>query len=64
MNGIGYRQTIEWLESEEKNKDKLIESISLASVQYAKRQRTRFRRYEKDASQAPKQRVYYLQIKL
>lgn len=40
----------------------LIDSISLASVQYAKRQRTRFRRYEKDALENPKQRVIYKQI--
>lgn len=40
----------------------LINSISLASVQYAKRQRTRFRRYEKDAREHPKDRVTYVEI--
>lgn len=84
MNGIGYRQTVEWLriisnyELEISNKkeinkaqeiDKyqllianLIDSITLASVQYAKRQRTRFRRYEKDAQEHPKDRVTYITI--
>jgi tRNA A37 N6-isopentenylltransferase MiaA len=42
----------------------LINSITLASVQYAKRQRTRFRRYEKDAREHPKDRVVYLNITL
>lgn len=40
----------------------LIDSITLASVQYAKRQRTRFRRYEKDAQEHPKDRVTYMTI--
>ena len=72
MNGIGYRQTVDWLldTSSEilgtKNQElrTLIDSISLASVQYAKRQRTRFRRYEKDAREHPKDRVIYLNITL
>ena len=64
MNGIGYRQTVEWLQSEEKNKNKLIDSISLASVQYAKRQRTRFRRYKKDSLENPKENVFYMEIEL
>lgn len=84
MNGIGYRQTVEWLLrhpewSETESKDlvynrippqgrddaiftTLINSITLASVQYAKRQRTRFRRYEKDAREHPKDSVFYMQI--
>jgi len=71
MNGIGYRQTVEvlsdkfWVLSEEElttYNSTLITSITLASVQYAKRQRTRFRRYEKDAREHPKDRVFYMQI--
>jgi tRNA dimethylallyltransferase len=64
MNGIGYKQTIEILNSkwEILNNAKLVKSISLASVQYAKRQRTRFRRYEKDGREHPKDRVFYMQI--
>lgn len=54
MNGIGYRQTIEWLKKNDDDIKDLIDTISLASIQYAKRQRTRFRRYEKDAREHPK----------
>lgn len=75
MNGIGYRQTVEWLKVEgwrlkvgelyePYNFKDLINSISLASVQYAKRQRTRFRRYEKDALENPKDNVIYMKIEL
>ena len=72
MNGIGYRQTVDWLldTSSEilgtKNQElrTLIDSISLASIQYAKRQRTRFRRYKKDSLENPKDRVTYMQIQM
>jgi tRNA A37 N6-isopentenylltransferase MiaA len=64
MNGIGYRQTVQWLEDKNENKIDLINSISLASVQYAKRQRTRFRRYKKDSLENPKDRVIYIDINL
>jgi tRNA A37 N6-isopentenylltransferase MiaA len=64
MNGIGYRQTVQWLEDKNENKIDLINSISLASVQYAKRQRTRFRRYKKDSLEHPKDRVIYIDINL
>lgn len=64
MNGIGYRQTVQWLEENNENKINLINSISLASVQYAKRQRTRFRRYKKDSLENPKERVVYLNFTL
>ena len=74
MNGIGYRQTIQmindewwminWIYSSQFTIHNLIDSITLASVQYAKRQRTRFRRYQKDARDNPKQSVYYLEINL
>lgn len=73
MNGIGYRQTIEvlgdkfWVLTKEElttYNSTLITSITLASVQYAKRQRTRFRRYEKDALENPKENVIYMKIEL
>ena len=78
MNGIGYRQTVEWLKFEsQKSKvgelyqpydfmdfTNLTDSITLASIQYAKRQRTRFRRYEQDSREHPKDRVQYLMIEL
>lgn len=76
MNGIGYRQTIQMMNGEwwmmNSNQihnsqftiHNLIDAITLASVQYSKRQRTRFRRYEKDALEHPKDRVHYLTIEL
>jgi tRNA A37 N6-isopentenylltransferase MiaA len=75
MNGIGYRQTVDWLKVESSklkvgepykpyNFTNLINSITLASVQYAKRQRTRFRRYKKDSLENPKDRVIYIDINL
>ncbi len=64
MNGIGYRQTVEWLRNNDNDTQNLINTISLASVQYAKRQRTRFRRYKKDSLENPKDRVFYMTITL
>ncbi len=76
MNGIGYRQTVEilnfewwiindsWIKNSKSKIQNLIDSITLASVQYAKRQRTRFRRYQKDAREHPKEKVFYLEIEL
>ena len=69
MNGIGYRQTVDELKNREseiddQKKENLINKISLASVQYAQRQRTRFRRYKKDSLEKPKQNVYYHTIAL
>lgn len=40
-------------------KEQLIQAISLHTQQYAKRQRTRFRRYIHDATNNPKERVVY-----
>lgn len=72
LQGIGYKQTIQWLEQkakggkeekEEKGElSELQDSIILASVQYAKRQRTWFRRYAKDAVSAPRERVSYVSV--
>jgi len=42
MQAIGYKQVIEFLDSEMKNQEELIEKISLAHRQYAKRQKTWF----------------------
>lgn len=64
MNGIGYRQTVQWLEDKNKNIIDLIDTISLASVQYAKRQRTRFRRYKKDSLESLKKNVIYREINM
>ncbi len=62
MNGIGYRQTVQWLQEGNNDINQLIETINTASAQYAKRQRTRFRRYEKDAREHPKDNVVYKEI--
>lgn len=59
MNGIGYRQTVQRLKEKNTNIQELTTSISSASAQYAKRQRTRFRRYKKDSLENPKQNVFY-----
>ena len=69
MNSIGYRQTVDELKNREseiddQKKENLINKISLVSVQYAQRQRTRFRRYKKDSLEKPKQNVYYHTIAL
>ena len=64
MNGIGYRQTVAWLRENSNDKNLLIDSISLATTQFSKRQRTRFRRYKKDAQEHPKYQVRYLDIDL
>lgn len=76
MQWIGYKQTIQRLEKRKGERAKewnvnliekgklsdLKESIILASVQYAKRQRTWFRRYERDAQHAPRENVYYMSV--
>lgn len=64
MNGIGYRQTVQWLDNKNNDTKDLIDTISLASIQYAKRQRTRFRRYKKDSLENPKYKVIYINIEL
>lgn len=61
MNGIGYKQTLEWLENWTNSHQDLIESIVLATTRYAKRQRSRFRRYTHDALHAPRPRVEYIE---
>jgi tRNA A37 N6-isopentenylltransferase MiaA len=62
MNGIGYRQTVEWLKNNDNDTKNLVDTISLASIQYAKRQRTRFRRYKKDSLENAKKDVNYIEI--
>lgn len=71
MNGIGYRQTIQRLLKHENELSEteakpslnhaidLLDSITLASTRYAKRQRTWFRRYQHDAKTHPKENVFY-----
>ena len=59
MNGIGYRQTLERLETWSSDLQELKDSIVLATTRYAKRQRSWFRRYQADALDHPKTGVIY-----
>jgi len=58
MQGIGYKETIEYLEWKI-NLKKLEEQIKKATHHLAKKQRTRFRRYITESKQAPKKNVTY-----
>jgi tRNA dimethylallyltransferase len=58
MKCIGYSETIRYL-SGEYTQDTLINEICVHSHQYAKRQRTRFRRYIQDQRINPKTSVSY-----
>lgn len=53
-----YTQILFW-ETKISSKEELINAISLHTQQYAKRQRTRFRRYMNDAKDNPKKDVVY-----
>jgi tRNA dimethylallyltransferase len=63
MQGIGYKETVEHLQSQWSSKpmplSKLQELITIHTQQYAKRQRTWFRRYINDAENNPKENVEY-----
>jgi tRNA dimethylallyltransferase len=58
MQGIGYKETVEYL-SWHLSLEKLQELITIHTQQYAKRQRTWFRRYINDAEENPKEGVVY-----
>lgn len=58
MQWIGYKETIAYLLGEI-TKEQLIAQITLHTQQYAKRQRTWFRRYIADAEKNPKKDVVY-----
>lgn len=59
MKCIGYSETIQYLDGQI-SRDKLIDLICIHSHQYAKRQRTWFRRYERDSrSITPNTSVIY-----
>ncbi len=58
MQGIWYKETISYL-AWELSRERLEEQIIIHTQQYAKRQRTRFRRYIDDAKNNPKQGVVY-----
>ncbi len=58
MNGIGYKEIIGYLQGEY-NLDKATELLKRNSHRYAKRQRSRFRRYIAEGKQYPKENVTY-----
>lgn len=58
MNGIGYKETVLFLEGKY-NKDKLEEELKRNTHYFAKKQRTWFRRYILDANTMPKEHVTY-----
>lgn len=58
MQGIGYKQTVDFL-LHHQDKQRLIDDLVLATCRYAKRQRTRLRRYIRDAATAPRPQVTY-----
>ncbi len=58
MQGIGYKETVEYL-AWNISLEKLQELITIHTQQYAKRQRTWFRRYINDAEKKPKEGVAY-----
>ena len=58
MNGIGYKETVLYLEGKY-NKEKLEEEIKRNTHYFAKKQRTWFRRYILDANAQPKDNVTY-----
>jgi tRNA A37 N6-isopentenylltransferase MiaA len=59
MNGIGYTQVIDYLDGLT-NIPQCIHLIKQHTHQYAKKQRTRMRKYIRDMSQSPIDRVDYL----
>ena len=58
MQGIGYKETAEYL-AWHLTRKQLEEQIIIHTQQYAKRQRTRFRRYISDAENNPKEGIVY-----
>jgi len=58
MNGIGYKEIV-WYINGEYKKDKAIELLKRNTHRYAKRQRSRFRRYIAEGKQTPKENVQY-----
>lgn len=58
MQGIGYKEIVLYLQHEY-SREKAIEFLKCNSHRYAKRQRSRFRRYILDSKTAPKDEVSY-----
>lgn len=58
MQGICYKQTVEYLYGN-RNKAERIQDMVHANEHYAKKQRTRLRKYLRDAKHAPRENVKY-----
>jgi tRNA dimethylallyltransferase len=58
MNGIGYKEVVGYLQWSY-NKDRMIELLKRNTHRYAKRQRSRFRKYIAEWIQTPKENVDY-----
>lgn len=58
LQGIGYKEIVQYLQGDY-DLDKAIELLKRNSHRYAKRQRSRFRRYIMDSKVAPKEGVTY-----
>jgi tRNA A37 N6-isopentenylltransferase MiaA len=58
MQGIGYKETIEYIEGR-CDLEKLEENLRKNTHHLAKKQRTRFRRYIAEGKAAPKKNVTY-----
>lgn len=59
MQSIGYRQIAEYL-GQQITKEQMLEQTVFATIRYAKKQRTRLRKYIRDAKDNPTQNVKYL----
>lgn len=58
MQGIGYKEVVEFLEGNYNLKD-MEERIKITTHQLAKKQRSRFRRYIAEGIQTPREKVTY-----
>ena len=63
MQGIGYKEVVEFLEGKYDYQD-MEDSIIVTTHQLAKKQRSRFRRYIAEGIQSPRENVTYKVWKL
>jgi tRNA A37 N6-isopentenylltransferase MiaA len=63
MQGIGYKEVVEFLEGNYDLQD-MEDRIKIATHQLAKKQRSRFRRYIAEGIQSPRENVTYKVWKL
>ena len=63
MQGIGYKEVVEFLDGKYDQKE-MEERIKITTHQLAKKQRSRFRRYIAEGIQTPRENVTYKVRKL